>query len=57
MDVHENPFRVSRVATDKETDFRQMLQKGRQRGKRISQEDETLVCWKGRQRENETDGR
>jgi len=39
MKVHENPFRGSRVVTDKETDFRQMLQKGRQKGRKISQED------------------
>jgi len=27
MQVHENPFRGSRIVTDKETDFRQMLPK------------------------------
>jgi len=39
MKFHENPFRGSRVVTDKQTDFRQMLQKGRQKGRRTSQED------------------
>jgi hypothetical protein len=39
MKVHENPFRGSPVVIDKETDFRQMLLKGRQKGRKISQED------------------
>jgi len=39
MKVHKNPFRGSGVVADKETDFRQMLQKGRQKGRRINQED------------------